>query len=194
MFKKFTLKNYRTHLDTTLDLKGLTLLIGGNNSGKSNLLAGIQHFAQLISNPKVEKDDYFLHKHYLDTANTPMVFACEWENATGSVVYQIELYALSEDDVACREKIEFSIANFHRTLEQGYVQVSQEISLKTQFDNLSSVEKQLIDDFFQSLAQVYSYNLHPAFLKGVIKPQQHKEIDYANLNIHRDLGREGAKC
>ncbi len=31
MFNKFTLKNYRTHIDTTLELKGVTLLIGGNN-------------------------------------------------------------------------------------------------------------------------------------------------------------------
>jgi predicted ATPase len=35
MFKKITLKNYRTHVDTTLSLKDVTLLIGGNNSGKS---------------------------------------------------------------------------------------------------------------------------------------------------------------
>ena len=113
MFKKFTLKNYRTHLDTTLELKGVTLLTGGNNSGKTNLLNGIQHFAELISRTEPQSDtqfvanaDYFLHKHSLDTANTPMVFACEWENATGKVDYQIALYALNFDAVGCQEKIE----------------------------------------------------------------------------------------
>jgi predicted ATPase len=187
MFKKITLKNYRTHLDTTLDLKGLTLLIGGNNSGKSNLLHGIQHFAQLISR-KVEYDDYFPHKHSLDSANTPMIFSCEWENAMGKVAYQIELYAISQEKVGCQEKIDIS----NRTLEHGYAQVSQELLLRRQLDNLSPVEKQLANDFFKSLAQVYSYNLHPALLKGLVKPLQDKEIDYANVNIHRDLGREGA--
>lgn len=198
MFKKITLKNYRTHIDTTFDLKGVTLLMGGNNSGKSNLLAGIQHFAQLISRSddtkKVENDDYFPHKHNLDTANTPMIFACEWENAIGNVAYQIELYALSQDQVGCHEKIDISLNHSNRSLKHGYAQVSQELLLRTQLDsaNLSPVEKQLADDFFQSLAQVYSYNLHPALLKGLVKPLQQQEIDYANINIHRDLGREGA--
>ena len=47
MFKKITLKNYRTHVDTTFELQEITLLMGSNNAGKSNLLMGIQHFSQL---------------------------------------------------------------------------------------------------------------------------------------------------
>lgn len=48
MFTQITLGNYRTHRSTTIDLYPVTLLIGNNNSGKSNLLAGIRHFSQLI--------------------------------------------------------------------------------------------------------------------------------------------------
>ncbi len=39
---------------------------------------------------------------------------------------------------------------------------------------------------------MYSYNLHPHFLNGLLKPLNEKEIDYANVNIARDLGQEGA--
>jgi AAA15 family ATPase/GTPase len=201
MFKKFTLKNYRTHIDTTLELKGVTLLIGGNNSGKTNLLNGVQHFAQLINRtgpqsdrPFVANADYFPHKHSLDTANTPMVFACEWEKATGKVNYQIALYALDSETVGCQEKIEISLNDDSFSLEQGYTEVSQEIVLRTQLEkaNLDAKAKQLGEDFFQSLTQVYSYNLHPHFLNGLLKPLNEKEIDYANVNIARDLGQEGA--
>jgi AAA15 family ATPase/GTPase len=201
MFKKFILKNYRTHLDTTLELKGVTLLIGGNNSGKTNLLDGIQHFAQLINRTGPQSDmqfvanaDYFPHKHSLDTTNRPMVFACEWENATGKVNYQIALYALDFDAVGCQEKIDISLNDESFTLEQGYTKASQEVLLWTKLENanLDSFAKQLGEDFFQSLTQVYSYNLHPNFLKGLLKPLNEKEIDYANVNMARDLGQEGA--
>jgi len=48
MFQEFTIKNFRTHRDTTLELQGVTLLVGSNNSGKTNLLAALQHFSRLI--------------------------------------------------------------------------------------------------------------------------------------------------
>lgn len=200
MFKKITLKNYRTHVDTTLSLKDVTLLIGGNNSGKSNLLAGIQHFAHLISRtfqaeiPKVEKEDYFPHKHSLDNANTHIKFACEWENATGQVVYQMVLYALNADEVGCQEKMRLAIGSASQSLEQGYAEVSQALWLNRQLKNahLSAEQLQLATDFFRSLAQVYSYHLQLSFLRGLAKPNQHQDIDDANMNIPRDLGKEGA--
>jgi AAA15 family ATPase/GTPase len=200
MFKKLTLKNYRTHVDTTLDLKGVTLLIGGNNSGKSNLFAGIQHFAHLISRtfqaqiPTVGKEDYFPHKHSLDNANTPMAFACEWENAQGRVVYEMALYALNADEVACQEKMVIAIGEASQSLEQGYAEVSQVLCLNTQLENANLLAEalQLAKAFFQDLTQVYSYNLQLSFLRGLAKPNQHQEIDYANVNIARDLGKEGA--
>jgi len=193
-------KNYRTHVDTTLDLKGVTLLIGGNNSGKSNLFAGIQHFADLLNRsfqsqmPKVGKEDYFPHKHSLDNANTPMAFACEWENALGRVVYQMALYALNADEVACQEKMVIAIGEASQSLEQGYADVSQVLCLNTQLEkaHLSKEAVQLAKAFFHDLAQVYSYNLQLSFLRGLAKPNQHQEIDYANVNIARDLGKEGA--
>jgi predicted ATPase len=49
LFKKMRLKNFRTHLDTSVDLSDVTLFIGSNNAGKTNLFAGIQHFSKLIA-------------------------------------------------------------------------------------------------------------------------------------------------
>jgi AAA15 family ATPase/GTPase len=67
MFKKITLKNYRTHIDTTLELQEITLLMGGNNAGKSNLLTGIQDFSKLVSHvsPKSAKNNTIgKHNYY----------------------------------------------------------------------------------------------------------------------------------
>ncbi|MFN5892622.1 MAG: AAA family ATPase, partial [Dolichospermum sp.] len=36
MFTQVTLKNFKTHKLTTIELPPITLLIGNNNSGKSN--------------------------------------------------------------------------------------------------------------------------------------------------------------
>jgi ABC-type dipeptide/oligopeptide/nickel transport system ATPase component len=123
-----------------------------------------------------------------------MVFACEWENTTGQVAYQLELYALSQDEVGCQEKMDISLNDAHFSLEQGYAEVSQQVLLQTQLENakFSPVAKQLGEDFFQSLTQVYSYSLHPTFLKGLAKPLNNKEIYSYQVNIARDLSKEGA--
>jgi len=57
MFTQVTLENFKTHKLTTIELHPVTLLIGNNNSGKSNLIEGIQHFSRLVEgglpgNPK----------------------------------------------------------------------------------------------------------------------------------------------
>lgn len=80
MFKKFTLRNYKTHRLTTIELNAVTLLIGNNSSGKTNLLSGIQHFASLVrrGNPATDSDstvrsgDYFSHKHRLAAETEPL--------------------------------------------------------------------------------------------------------------------------
>lgn len=62
MFEKIRIKNFRTHVDTAINLNNLTLVIGANNSGKSNLLAGISHFSKLVSRAfpenSLEKNNY----------------------------------------------------------------------------------------------------------------------------------------
>jgi AAA15 family ATPase/GTPase len=204
MFTKFTLKNYRTHLDSTIELKDITLLIGGNNSGKSNLLAGIQHFARLIGHAwehsgqsnQVESRHYFPHKHSLDTANQPMIFACEWQNQLGKVAYHLELYCLSNHEMGCKEKIEIAPGSSNETVQQehGYQEVSDKICLQTKLRNvnLTDTQSRLANDFFHTLATARYYNFQPSFLKGEAQLQTQPEINWEHVKISRDLGVEGA--
>ncbi len=118
MFKKITLKNFRTHTDTTLELGAITLLFGTNNAGKSNLFAGIRHFSKLIARAEPGKDesgrklnagDFFQHRHNLASNNAPISFSCEWTHKLGKVEYLIELYENSNftpQNVGCRERIQ----------------------------------------------------------------------------------------
>jgi predicted ATPase len=192
MLKKITLKNYRTHIDTTIELQDITLLMGGNNVGKSNLLSGIQYFSNLVTrSEKVEKTHYYPYKHCLDTSETPLFFGCEWENKIGKIVYQLELYTLEEGEIACKEQIEISINNNPINIQKhGYKDISKQIQLKTKLENaknLKEAEKRLLDDFFQSLAFVSYYHFQPYFLK------QQTVINYKNVvRITDELSVEGA--
>ncbi|MBM4031590.1 MAG: chromosome segregation protein SMC [Planctomycetes bacterium] len=134
MFEEIRLRNYRTHRDTRVKLGAITLLIGNNNSGKSNLLAGIRHFSKLVwrARPVSEQDrqdreqvatdeteeqctdparlrpgDLFSHKYRLATKEDPIGFDCRWRYGTGTVEYFIELYEHPriEGAPACRERI-----------------------------------------------------------------------------------------
>jgi putative ATP-dependent endonuclease of OLD family len=54
---KINIKNFRLLRDTTLDVKkGLSLLIGKNNSGKTSFIVIFQKFFQ--GNDKFNLDDY----------------------------------------------------------------------------------------------------------------------------------------
>jgi len=96
LFSKIQLENFRTHVNTELALGDVTLLIGSNNAGKSNLIAGINHFSRLIargrpadgignarnnkdfSRKKVQSRDFFPHRHRLAKNDDSMGFYCEW--------------------------------------------------------------------------------------------------------------------
>lgn len=131
MFQKISLRNYRTHKFTEIELHPVTLLIGNNNSGKSNFLAGIRHFSQLVAQAnypssedvqeenaaqkaapvaakqKLWPSDLFPHRYRLASDGEPMAFCCTWKHKRGEVEYQIELYEEPKFDkhVACRERI-----------------------------------------------------------------------------------------
>ena len=71
MFKQVTLENFRTHKSTTIELYPVTLLIGNNNSGKTNLLAGIQHFCNLVrrGNPDEQISRHVTNSHEFEFVN-----------------------------------------------------------------------------------------------------------------------------
>jgi len=133
MFTQITLKNFRTHKLTSIDLSPITLLIGNNNSGKSNLLEGIQHFSNLIKRGRLEnKDtekcifsaDILNHRYRLSSREKSMGFKISWNNCTdGSITYEIDLCEVPTivDDTSTFREIEMYL---------GHVSCIERISIK----------------------------------------------------------------
>lgn len=208
MFKSITLKNFRTHVDSTISLGKVTLLLGNNNSGKTNLLTGIRHFSQLIgrANPDkeqprqvVESGDFFPYRHRLSDRSEPTVFSCVWSKPDGRVKYAIELLENRNlpRQVAVKEAINISIPPDWQ----------QEVGLSTgddgKLDRIILREKILEDiqpfkhkhreiakRFFRDLAQAFAYHFQPSHLKGLV-PIQWPTVDPQKLVVPSQLGHEG---
>ncbi|OIP72963.1 MAG: chromosome segregation protein SMC [Oscillatoriales cyanobacterium CG2_30_40_61] len=193
MFKKITLKNYRTHKSTTLELQPITLLIGNNSSGKTNFLSGIQHFSGLIrqGNPFKEQDrrvqvkDYFPHRYRLAKDDDTMSIEIEWSKNNNFVKYQMELYQNENfaGKVGCREKIELSINNLQnlQPFTNGYKKETDLIELRLNIEkSQKDEEKELLNLFFRDCAYTFGYHLQPSFLKGIINDTAN--FDNANFD------------
>ncbi|MCU0541400.1 MAG: ATP-binding protein [Oscillatoriaceae cyanobacterium Prado104] len=193
MFDKITLKNFRTHKSTTIKLKPVTLFIGNNNSGKTNFLAGIQHFCNLVrrSHPEsrdrtVKSADFYPHRYILAKDEDSMGFAIAWNHALGKIDYQIELYKNAEfaEHTGCKEKIKVEVfdTGISQEYSSGYNSPTNEMNLRTTLaanSNASDSEKTLIDSFFSAFANTFSYQLQSSFLKGL--------IPYRKIEIINDL-------
>lgn len=214
MFNKFTLKNFRTHIDTTIELKDIILIIGSNNSGKSNFLAGISFFSSLISraNPANDKNkgvngaNYYPHKHTLSSPDEPISFLCEWIDNNYIIKYEIHIYCINNEErlIGCKEIIKIS-GNESYESTHGSTEASSEILLRSKLQNeLPNSLKKIVDEFFRGLAFVYYYNFQPSMLKGIaFSGKYEKGIIVPNpkkafkknpnqiLNIANELGREG---
>jgi AAA15 family ATPase/GTPase len=177
MFKKITLKNYRTHKSTTLELQPITLLIGNNSSGKTNFLSGIQHFSELIiqlCQRPAQAKDYFPHRYCLANDDDAMSIEIEWSKNNNFVRYYMELYQNKKfkKNVGCKEKCEFSFNHSHslQTLTSGYDSESNllEINLKLNHHKIESLEPEdqdVLHLFFKDFQNTFSYHLQPSFLK-----------------------------
>ncbi|MBC6481945.1 MAG: ATP-binding protein [Hormoscilla sp. GM7CHS1pb] len=211
MFKKITLRNYRTHRDTTLELQPITLLIGNNSSGKSNFLSGIQHFSLLIrrgnpikeEDPIVEARDYFPHRYRLANDDESMSIEIEWSKNNHFVKYYMELYKYVNfaENVACREKIELiSNQSEVQRFENGYQAETNLLELQSQIRTAENIkEKELLNDFFRDFAYTFSYHLQPSFLKGIVEDPKKRKFDNdensdenrIKIRMNSDLGYEG---
>ncbi|MTJ22344.1 AAA family ATPase [Dolichospermum sp. UHCC 0352] len=181
MFKQVTLENFRTHKSTTIELYPVTLLIGNNNSGKTNLLAGIQHFCNLVRRENSDNKksqtinatrDLYPHKYRLAKDEEPMSFSILWNNEDGEINYKIEICESSNFryNASCQEKITIQLANnqISKELESGYNQPINilELRKKIQLDpSLEENEKALCELFFLYFTNTFSYHFQPTFLK-----------------------------
>lgn len=209
MLKKITLKNYRTHKNTTIELNDIVLIIGSNNSGKSNFLSGISYFSSLISraNPANKKNkgvngsNFFPHKHILSENSVPIVFNCEWVRNSTIINYEIQIYCENER-VGCKENLIIA-GDIEYKQDHGFSSFSSELMLRSKLEKSNLQFNQIIKDFFRDLAFIYYYNFQPSLLKGTafasrrlpdgnVIPVERKDFEgLEHVTLAKELGREG---
>jgi len=194
MFREIRVKNFRTHVDTTLELGAITLLIGPNNAGKTNFLAGISHFSRLIARgDRVAGDDLLPHVHRLASGSdlsASWVFTCPYCD----MEYEIGLYEDKkfENGVGCREKISFTKKDGEsESFESGWTGRTDAMGLQHELGaNPNTEHLCAVGDVFRDLGSCQAYHFQPAFLKG--KAGQSEVFDDRSpLNVSTQLGYRG---
>jgi AAA15 family ATPase/GTPase len=138
MFTKFRVRNFKTHLDTEIELKDLTLLIGSNNSGKTNLLKAISFFSEIARNSMYASEeyadlgllenskkvlgvsDYLKYKHDLSEWQ-PIIFSCEWVLNTPQdfkINYELVINPTTID-ISFEETVIFNMSGEDKFFEGG---------------------------------------------------------------------------
>lgn len=219
MFTNLTIRNFRSHKDSSITPSALTLLIGANNSGKSNFLAGLHYFSRLVSlsNPnkvtdtqdmyELRSNNYYPNRHSLSDDNEPISFSCTWQIEGMKIIYHINLFPDKGEPrtILCTEKISF---NDKDEMTQGYDRKSTKLLLRRIIDESNKPFKNHVSNFFRDLASFHYYNFQPSFLKSlgisVIyhegKPTPQRKKDYIrefreqkiSPFIPMELGREGS--
>ena len=181
MFTEITLRNYRTHRNTCVTLHPITLLIGNNNSGKSNLLHGIRHLSKLVWRSAPCRDnrdlarvnagpDYFLHRYRLARPEDPLAWSVKWQGQGYDICYELELLqsAQSRNFVRCRERITLQKGNEPLIdFPSGFDRESNRLELRTRIDEggkLSNEAQSVCREFFSKLGGAFAYHLQPSFL------------------------------
>lgn len=210
MFKEITLRNFRTHRDTTITLHPITLLIGNNNSGKTNLLEGIQLLSRLVwrSHPNrhrsdlsrvTAQSDYFPHRYRLAREEEPVAWSVKWEGQGHKVFYELELHqkATSKNLVRCRERIRLCKGNADpATLSSGFDGETDRMGLRARIEScagLTQETRQAARAFFRRLGGAFAYYLQPSYLKrGNESRSSIERYDPAeSVRIPSKLGFEG---
>jgi predicted ATP-dependent endonuclease of OLD family len=216
MFKQVTLENFRTHKSTTIELYPVTLLIGNNNSGKTNFLAGIQHFCNLVRRENSDNKksqtinatrDLYPHKYRLAKDDEPMSFSILWNNQYGEINYKIEIYESHKftSNASCQEKITVKLLNnpTPKEVDSGYNQPTNILELREKIQSdtfLDEKEKALCELFFLYFTNTFNYHFQPAFLKQKnnqdIDEEQHNEfnnsLEIEQRRIPEYLGETGS--
>ncbi len=182
MFTKFHIKNFRTHVDTEISLKDLTLIIGGNNSGKTNLLEAICFFSNLVRDSLVEKEkeNLYIDRHILSDYEMPICFTCEWKWREVKIIYNIECNWGS----SFTEKLIYTDDKKRSIYEYGFNE--------DEYTKVLMLAKILKDSlfcrlFFEQLSSFSYYNFQPFSLK-----KQGKDYNGYIKNIANEFGKEGA--
>ena len=219
MFKTINLKNYRTHKDSTINCNDLTLIIGSNNSGKSNFFNGLNFFSKLINyyNPTrdistnpLRKTHYYPHKHSLSKDGDPISFYCIWEVDNIEIQYEIMLMPDSPDFNSIIGKEKLTVIKDNAIIDEfysGHENKTYTLELRDILRKGNPVHNSHINHFFRDVSSFCYFNLQPSFLKGegistseinsegMVIPQKdfikdYRERDYYPY-IPNELGKEG---
>jgi predicted ATPase len=204
MFKNVKLINYKTHHLTEVHLSPITLLIGNNSSGKTNLMSGIQHFANLVrrgnpspnrENKPIRSGDYFPLKYRLAKESEPMSMSITWQSSNNIIDYKMELYLCREmpGNVACKESlsIQGESDDKSKNINFGFEQPTQNVGLRIHIGQSSAFtqdDKDLIGRFFRDFSSTFSYHFQPSYLRN---SQISISVDSKDIRIPTHLGYEG---
>lgn len=202
MFTQFSLENFRTHKRTSIELHPVTLLIGNNNSGKTNLLVGIQHFCHLIRRGKpgnryrtvIAARDLYPHRYRLADDSEPISFSITWNNTLSEITYHISIYKNENfyGKASCQEKITIKLTESAqlKEVESGYDKPTDLLDLREKVESeiyLTEADKKICRAFFRDFASIFSYHLQPTFLKGIIKENENREIKDNETDVRADV-------
>jgi len=108
MLKRFYVDNYKTHINTTYELRPLNLLIGMNNSGKTNLCQAMRFLGttSTLSLSKAAfltaKDEWTLANAYLGKSTIDFRVEAELQHHAETLSYTYELSVKVLDPAAAQ--------------------------------------------------------------------------------------------
>lgn len=219
MFTKFRVRNFRTHVDTEINLKDLTLLIGSNNSGKTNLLEALAFFAELVRKGAIASRDLFfaddnflelfldnLHALHEEKGDFTMFFSCEWEKGDDKIFYSLTLTPL-----AYVETMKANLFQKNIELTSSITKGNNTLSLQqiAQQTEKSAIIYNKIKSFFERIASFAYYHFQPALIKKQAAPiiydftgdkwSKIPEINFfekakegQKIDVAQSIGKEGA--
>ncbi|MFN0203912.1 MAG: AAA family ATPase [Bacteroidia bacterium] len=178
MFTKFRIRNFRTHIDTEIEVKDLTLLIGSNNSGKTNLLEGLRFFSEILAegNQKVTQQTFFEHIRRL-SMRPSISFYCDWEGTDDSqeFVFMIQYHltlSCFKDEMIHNEKLLIKMLDIYNTNGES------EETLENKNNSYFSLQEEMLNDekyqkfhngissFFHELTRFQYFHFQPLALKS----------------------------
>jgi len=108
MLETVTIQNFKSLKDVTVKLQKVNLLIGPNNSGKSNFLKSLifvnEHMMQRVrpGNTDLNRMYFGQNINHANTAIPPIVFEFKWAGESGNgpnVIYHLELFGYNANNV-----------------------------------------------------------------------------------------------
>ncbi|WP_338793440.1 AAA family ATPase [Bernardetia sp. MNP-M8] len=196
MFTKFRVRNFKTHLDTEIELKDLTLLIGSNNSGKTNLLKAISFFSEIVRGNFYERNDDIFYEDLLSYRhslhNEDIILECssliKHENKNIFFSYKLSIYEPPFDQtVKLSEKLTLILDNetlnfenkdcdiyslkLHELIGEDYLKINNTFSFK------HKVYSQI-----KSIANIYYFNFYPQLLRDYSELDKNISLTFNEAN------------